>query len=363
MYALVALLGMLVCGTFGRAYVLAGTDAAPSRALRRRWAAAFAVALAALMYTHNWALFFAAGCGLTWLALVGRRARRGAARAAARRRARLRRRDRCCSRRGCRRWPSRSSTPARRGRRRPGSSDLLAVPGRLLGTVAQLGLLLAAGDRRGGRCSNRGAGRLGARGRALLAMGGLFVGHAAGRPTPPRRSRPAWATRYLAVALPPLLLLVAGGLAHAGRLGLVGALLVALIWAGDGAPTEKSNVRAISEEIAPSLKPGDVVVSTQPEQIPVLSYYLPAGPALRDAVGPGRRPRGHRLARRRASGCARPTPRRTSSRCSTRCRSGRRIVLVEPIINNLARWRGAVDRARAACARPSGASTSPTTGG
>src|SRR5215216_5302225 len=70
MYALVALLGVLACGTFGRAYVLAGTDAAPPRATRRRWAAAFAVALAALMYTHNWALFFAGGCGLTWLALL-----------------------------------------------------------------------------------------------------------------------------------------------------------------------------------------------------------------------------------------------------------------------------------------------------
>ena len=32
MYALVVLLGLLACGTFGRAFVLAGTDAAPPRA-------------------------------------------------------------------------------------------------------------------------------------------------------------------------------------------------------------------------------------------------------------------------------------------------------------------------------------------
>ena len=83
------------------------------------------------------------------------------------------------------------------------------------------------------------------------------------------------------MALPPLLLLVAGGLAHAGRLGLVCALLVALIWVGDGGPTQKSNVRAISEEIAPSLKPGDVVVSTQPEQIPVLATTCRPGCATR----------------------------------------------------------------------------------
>ena len=62
--------------------------------------------------------------------------------------------------------------------------------------------------------------------------------------------------------------------------------MVALIWTGDGAPTEKSNVRAISEEIAPSLKPGDLVVSTQPEQIPVLSYYLPDGLRYATLWGP-----------------------------------------------------------------------------
>src|SRR5829696_7948854 len=49
MYALVALLGILACGTFGRAYVLAGTDASAARSARRRWAGAFALALAALM--------------------------------------------------------------------------------------------------------------------------------------------------------------------------------------------------------------------------------------------------------------------------------------------------------------------------
>ncbi|MFV1258462.1 hypothetical protein, partial [Klebsiella pneumoniae] len=100
------------------------------------------------------------------------------------------------------------------------------------------------------------------RGRALLVMAGLWaatmlVAFAVSQVSP------AWATRYLAVALPPLLLAVAGGLAHAGRLGLVCALLVALVWTGDGGPTAKGNVRTIAQEIAPSLRPGDVVVSTQ----------------------------------------------------------------------------------------------------
>ena len=45
-------------------------------------------------------------------------------------------------------------------------------------------------------------------------------------------------------------------------------------------------MRAISEAIAPSLRPGDLVVSTQPEQIPVLDYYLPDGLRYATLWGP-----------------------------------------------------------------------------
>ena len=330
MYALVALLSILACGAFGRAFVL--TD--PPRALRRRWAAAFAVALAALMYTHNWALFFAAGCGLTWLALLA------AARGEARRELLF---AGVLGFGGAivlfAPWlPTLAFQVQHTGApwsSSPGLDDLLGVSGRLLGTAAQLGLLLAAGtgavvllDRRGGR--------VGAQGRALLAMGGLFLATVLAAYASSQVS-PAWAMRYFAVALGPLLLLVAGGLAHAGRLGVVCALLVALIWAGDGGPTVKSNVRAITGEIAPSLRPGDVVVSTQPEQIPVLSYYLP--PDLRYATLWG--PVGDTGVTDWRDGVERL--RATSAREDLEplldaLPQGRRIVLVEPIINNLARW-------------------------
>jgi hypothetical protein len=88
---------------------------------------------------------------------------------------------------------------------------------------------------------------------------------------------PAWANRYLAVALAPFLLLAAGGLANARRLGVVGLALVVIMWAQDAAPVEKSNVRSIAHAIEPSLAPGDLVISTQPETVPVLRYYLPEG--------------------------------------------------------------------------------------
>ena len=110
----------------------------------------------------------------------------------------------------------------------------------------------------------------------MIALVILAVG------TPPlawalSQASPAWANRYLAVALAPFLLLAAGGLAHARRLGIVGLVLVVIMWAQDAAPVEKSNVRAVAHAIGPSLAPGDLVISTQPETIPVLHYYLPDG--------------------------------------------------------------------------------------
>jgi mannosyltransferase len=183
---------------------------------------------------------------------------------------------------------------------------------------------------------DRASGRLSARGRALLVIGGLWlatvlVAFAASQVSP------AWATRYLAVSLPPLLLVVAGGLAHAGRLGLVAALLVALIWAWDGAPTEKSNVREIAEEIAPSLKPGDLVVSTQPEQIPVLSYYLPAHLRYATLWGPvddlGVTDWRDGVDRLRATSAERDLEPLIDA-----LPPGRRVVLVEPDTTEIGRW-------------------------
>ena len=45
-------------------------------------------------------------------------------------------------------------------------------------------------------------------------------------------------------------------------------------------------MREVAEAIAPSLHPGDLVVSTQPEQIPVLHYYLPDGLRYATLWGP-----------------------------------------------------------------------------
>jgi hypothetical protein len=89
---------------------------------------------------------------------------------------------------------------------------------------------------------------------------------------------PAWAFRYLAVVVGPLLLLAALGLARAAKLGLIALLLVSSFWVLDPHTSlldAKSNVASGAAKIASSDNPNTWVISTQPEQVPTLSYYLP----------------------------------------------------------------------------------------
>jgi mannosyltransferase len=97
---------------------------------------------------------------------------------------------------------------------------------------------------------------------------------------------PAWANRYLAVALAPLLLLAAAGLAHARAIGVVSLVLVTLSWIGAGPPTVKSNTAFVVKDLRHLISPGDVVYSTQPEEVPLLSVYLPKDLQYVTPLGP-----------------------------------------------------------------------------
>jgi mannosyltransferase len=262
MYALVILLGTLTTGAFLAALVFR----------RRRWMPVFAIALTAMLYTHNWAIFYGAATGLTWLGLLALEPR-------ASRRDLLR--DGLLAYGGVALlyapWiPTLLFQVAHTGAPwalRPPLTALTTAPAMLLGAVAEMALLLAGGA---GLASVLGGRRLDREARAALALISvsaltLTLAWAASQ------ASPAWAVRYMAVAVAPLLMLCALGLARAGRLGLVGLALTALIWLGASGRSEKSNVRSVSESLAPSLRPGDLVVSTWPEQIPVLAHYLPEG--------------------------------------------------------------------------------------
>jgi mannosyltransferase len=87
---------------------------------------------------------------------------------------------------------------------------------------------------------------------------------------------PAWTTRYLGVLLGPMLLIAALGLARAGALGLVALVIIFGIWAipRSYGLENKSNASDLRNDAVPQLEEGDLVVSMQPEQVPLLAYHL-----------------------------------------------------------------------------------------
>jgi mannosyltransferase len=88
---------------------------------------------------------------------------------------------------------------------------------------------------------------------------------------------PAWSPRYLAVFFGPALIALACLAARRAAWTVVAplALVAAMLLAGP--PAAKSNARAVAASVAQSVRPGDLVVCTQPEQVPVLYRYLPSG--------------------------------------------------------------------------------------
>jgi len=107
----------------------------------------------------------------------------------------------------------------------------------------------------------------------LLALGTLVLGWEYSR-----IGTPAWALRYLVIVLAPLLIVGAAGLSRLRGLGwLAIAATGVLFWYGVphvSSLENKSNVKAFSARIAPHLPRHTLVFSTQPEQVPVLNYYL-----------------------------------------------------------------------------------------
>jgi mannosyltransferase len=318
MYALVVLLGTLTCGAFLRAVVWD----------RPRWRVPAGVLLAALLYTHNWALFFAGASGLAWLVLLAvadgaRRptlVRAGVVTFAVTALLYLP-------------WlPTTLFQAAHTGAPwalAPPASELPQVFPRLLGSMAQFVLLLAAGI--GLARLARPGERRAAAALAVMLVATLLLAWLSSQ------LAPAWALRYLAVAVAPLLLLAAVGLSRAGGTGLAGLAIVAAVWAFDGPPPEKSNVRDLAEAVEPALRPGDLVVSTQPEQIPVLDYYLPDGLRYATLWGPVSdlgvtdwRDGAERLEATAAERDLEPLIRELEP--------GRRLVLVEPIVYDAERW-------------------------
>jgi mannosyltransferase len=107
--------------------------------------------------------------------------------------------------------------------------------------------------------------------------------------------QPSWTVRYLAVTVGPWLLGIAGalGCTRLGRRVVVVTTVALAAWSVVGSllpnphPAEaKDNGAAVAAAANPYLRPGDLVVLTQSEQMPVLHYYLRPGLRYANPMGP-----------------------------------------------------------------------------
>ena len=316
MYSLVAVLSVLACASFALAFL-------HGRRGHVWWLGAWIVLL---LYTHNWALFLAAGLavGRLWLWRQGRVEGRDGALLGA----------------GVALlyapWiPSlvfQASNTAAPWAERPSPLYLLGIPGGLFGYAAAPLLALAAVA-----ALRRGPAPEGVR---LLALVGVVAATAAFLGS---QLEPAWATRYLAVLFGPLLLALAAVLSRGTRWTWPALACVLGVWLASGPAPAKSNVRTVAATVAPALRPGDLVVATPPEQVPVLHRYLPAGLRYLTPLGPVAEPGltdwRDGVARLRAG-----TAERVLAPRVDRLAPGRRILLVMPVHRRLSQapWNRAV---------------------
>jgi mannosyltransferase len=251
MYSLVVVLSLLACASFVLAFV----------GDRRRHLVMLALWLTLLLYTHTWAVFLVAGMGIAWLAVWRARKVEG--------------RD------GARLgavvlvlyapWiPSLVFQASHTGApwsARPSLLYLLGVPGALFGYVASPLLVIAVVT-----ALRRSPPR-----DEVVRLLALITAASAGVGWICSQVQPAWSPRYLAVLFGPLLLALAATVRRGTRWTAAALVGVAVIWLVCGPPPVRSNARKVATGAAPAIRPGDLVVSTQPEQVPVLHRYLPAG--------------------------------------------------------------------------------------
>lgn len=275
MYALMTLLALIAAGAFVEAFVRR----------RRGYLPVFSVSLAAALYTHNWALFLTVMCvaAFLWCVYEARSERRALWR------------DGAIgfgvaallylpwlptlvyqSKHTGAPWdlpPTLWSI----------SQGLYAVTGGRGAAVALLlgggaGLLALRRTQNGSAWMLRAAQCL-----LVLGFGTLLLGWVYSKTTP------AWAPRYFAVVVGPLILLFGLGLVRAGALGMVALALCACFWVLDPqkpSVDSKSNVAAVVHHVRHELPAGSLVLSTQPEQVPTIAYYLPHVTRYGTPLGP-----------------------------------------------------------------------------
>jgi mannosyltransferase len=276
-YSLMALLALLMVATFLHAFAFG----------RRRMLPGFVATTTLLLYTHNWGLYMVAGAALALAPIA------------------LLRSDR-------RRlvidvalafgavallflpWlPTLLDQTRHTGAPWspvPGFSDLVDATRTVMGKVSAaevIALVAAFGFIRSPRLGRRPTAAIVAG--LLLAVTPLLLGWLVSQ------FEPNWATRYFVAVTGAALLVAAAGLARAGWAGVATAAIIATAWLGpisafqpDPRPRLdiRANVKEIAARLRPQLRAGDLVISTHPEQVPVVHYYLPGRFRFATPMGP-----------------------------------------------------------------------------
>lgn len=322
MYALISLLSLLAVACFAQAFVLR----------RRRFLIGFAAALTTMVYTHSWSFFFAAGTvvALAWLVREAdgperRRLLRDAALAY-----------------GAAALLYLPWLPTFIFQTRhtgapwasaPNLNNIIGVPTALLGGPGSAtALLFGAGVGVAAALAARGRERRVALTLAVVAVSTLVIAAVVNEVSP------AWASRYFAIFVGPLLLLVAAGLARGGRLALVALLLIVVSWGqphGYSSPTLSE--RAVIRKIDYMFQPGSLVIDTHPERAAVVSYYMPKGMRYADLFGfdsdPGVMDWRDAYKRLRWA-----KPWNVVPRLLDTVKPGSRVILVRPVIRTQTAW-------------------------
>ena len=103
---------------------------------------------------------------------------------------------------------------------------------------------------------------------------------------------PAWASRYLTVSLAPLILFAAATLPNAGKVGMWAlAIFLAINLIPQPIHLDRPSFeRDVMEVTGPYTSPGDLVIVTHPERVPLIRHYLGPNYRYADLFGPVRDP-------------------------------------------------------------------------
>jgi MFS family permease len=275
MYALMSLLGLLGTIGFVRGFVFR----------ERRYVILFSLSEAAMLYTHNWALFFGAGSVLSLAVLYrisGEEIRQNLIR------------DAIYAYVGAAilflPWLPNFIFQSLHTAAPWNTSPRFGAPVQIAQSVyggATVAAILVIGAAVGYAGFFRKAERASQKAKIALILFTLvfftlLLGWIASQITP------AWNPRYFAPVVPAIMMFTAIGMSRAGVVGPL-TLAVALIFLARPvtyAPQHKSDMQDIGGEMGALMHQGDLVIVGQPEQTPLAYYYLPAGLNFSSTIGP-----------------------------------------------------------------------------